>query len=546
MEKYKTRAIILGVLLIIAAIFFLKRGNRHFQEFDYEPSDWVTTQYTTFSTDFSGEIDRPSHNFHWEILPEGLHLKPIVRYNSKYIVTELPDGRRGIVIPSTLSGVLGDIGDFDAQEFGGGIKLNEEEANKYGDLRRAGENFYPLIGYMTPRELFFTDKNANKKRTEFGNMPGVVINTPTGYMALSALSIYPRFAECVPEFNDNFKVYVKTSKLEKMSRKSIERRYGEPVAVLSNSTLGTRAYYRHLRTKDNYNHYGVYIKYNSDGTTTIEDSSFVEDSQASGYVDRWSRPIISRITSIDWVDLPLAYPFVRLFHFNFADISTSSKGGGKPGWLVLLAVTAITAMLILLIEKLIVVFLFPIKSLNNIAIELLTLLITAPIILIIGAQYMEFFVSIWIVVALVVLFLLFIPFVKINKLLEFNRCNHCRQSFCVSHHSTLIDTKISHRERSHKSESVEQIGDKDSKSDKKLDKDNTKDKGKNFEEWNKRVTTTYRTTETVETSNHKYRHDFFCRACSKEWVTFKTKTSERVIASKKRKTGTKVEEREKM
>lgn len=536
MTKYIMTTLILATILVAGLFSFFKIGDRQFREFDYDPTDWVSTQYTLFSTSVSGTVYSPSHDFRWEWIPSGLQLKPIVRYRYDYVIVELPDGRRGIVLPSTLSGMRKEGSDFAPQNYSGWV-IGEDVARRYGKLKEYSDESLPLIGMLSAAQLQKLDPSKSKsksKNSKPSNLPGMIINGKSGYMAVTVDKLYPRFAESLPRYFDKFRAYISADKLEGLSREQIESQYGEPLSLAKLPDGGTRAFYRHLLTKDSYTYWGLYINYGSDGLAMVEDPTLISDKSDPGYVHRENAPFISRITSLDWVDLPLVYPILERFHFSIGDISYID--GSKAGIEQFLVNLIIVIISVVLLYYMLIAVLFPIRLLNNFIIGTISFVVPIAYMAIVGTIYLDQLQGIWLIVALAAPIVAVIPFFSISDLLKFNRCKKCHRSFCLAHKSKLLGKNVSYKNVHHDTDSVG-FDDLYYGPKRNVDAYNSSD----FDDWNKRITTYYRTTDTIETTESKYRYDFYCSRCSGEWIDYGSDFESHVIASRKYKTGRRIE-----
>ena len=183
-----------------------------------------------------------------------------------------------------------------------------------------------------------------------------------------------------------------------------------------------------------------------------------------------------------------------------------------------------------------IVALFPIKILSNGAIYKISLAITIVPTLLICTMYIELMTGIWILLALGTLFAIFIPSIIVDSYLESKRCNLCRESFCVSHKSELINKDISHKIKQRERESVK-LKDRHDGPKRIVNASNSSD----FEDWNERVTTTHRETKVIEVTKRNYRHAYYCNNCSHGWTVFRSDKSEQVVARSRRKVGKVVE-----
>ena len=209
-----------------------------------------------------------------------------------------------MVIPSTLSGLERDPR-FYSQQFKGDI-LEDSVADNFGTLKRPGDSdCFPFIGYMDSESFYYTDpwhkrsKNSySSGPTDFG-LPGIVVGLTDAYAVTCIDGIDPMFSKELPYMYAGFKRYVSAVEVETMSREQVERKYSEPISITLLSDGGQRVFYRHLRLKESYNYHGLYIRYNADGTTVVENPALIEDVKNDLFVKRDKRSIISRITSLD-------------------------------------------------------------------------------------------------------------------------------------------------------------------------------------------------------------------------------------------------------
>ncbi|MFI3297918.1 MAG: hypothetical protein R3Y59_09915 [bacterium] len=516
MKRYYKITIILTLIGSIG-IFILagQRGDVHFKSYEYTPEDWVTTKYTLFSTDLSNKQPRDEYNYKWESLPVGLQLKPIIRYRHGYAVVDLPDGRRGLVAPSTLSGTFKD-GEFRSQSYFGD-SMTEKEVKKYGKIKKeTNDSTLSIVAYITGKEYFHKQAKGFEKPKDYG-LPYIIINSRDSYTAVCANKLWPNFAEGMPvyydTFDDEFKVYVSKKKLESMTQDEIDSKYGEPISISPLSDGGKLTFYRHIRTKQSYNYEGIFIKYKADGTTTVADPRNNANEYTIDYVANKARPLLSRITSIDWVDLPFAFPLISMFHLNFSDITTDTTDDSFPYIWVFIGTFILSIVVLYMLIYLTITIFFPIKFLSNSNIEIIATLIAIVPIMIIGVLYMELFQGLWIILALITAFMIFIPWGFISNELEFNRCDYCRKTGSVTHTKNLIDTKVSTR----------------------VDTYDHDDEKTNYD-WNgdikSEIITHKRDYKLIETTDNKFRYDFHCSHCNRDWKTIKTESNDRTLAKR--------------
>ncbi len=492
MKQYRITTLILGVIVAIGACLFAgQRGDVHFKSYEYTPEDWVTTSHTLFSTDLSNDQFRDKYNYTWLPLKSGIQLRPILRYRSDYAVVELPDGRRGLVAPSTLSG-----------------------------LARSERNF---VKYMSAKE--YKAKNNISTNWEDPNayeLPYLVFKNGSDYTSVQANDLWADFTAGIPEYyydyNDTFKVYVSAKKLESMSQEQIDSKYGEPISISYLDDGGKRAFYSHFRTDEGYNFEGTFVNYNADGTTTVEDPRDNDNNEYNvNYIEHKSRPILSRISSIDWVDLPLAFPLVSMFHLNFGDItnypSPEDEESSFPYFWVFLASLVLTVVFVIFIAYLVMTICYPMKTLSNNDINYITFFVSVLPIMAIGTLYIELFQGLWIVMAIATLILVVIPVGLVSSESEFNRCDFCRNIDCVSHTKKLIDTEVTTRVDTYDYDdtSVDYKWNGDKKSETVMHKSDY---------------------ETIETTTKKFLYNFHCSHCTKDWESTKSESKDRKIGER--------------
>lgn len=518
MIKYRITTLVLSVIVAVGAFFLMgQKGDVHFKSYEYTPEDWVTTNYTMFSTDLSNRGLRDEYCFKWQTLPRGVQLRPIIKYNYDYVVVELPDGRRGVVAPSTLSGAIRE-GEFKIQNYSGQT-MAEKDVRRFGKIKKQPtDSTYAFVGFMTGKENYDTNKKSayGIKPKDYG-LTCIVIKHGDKYTSVKANNLWPSFATGIPVYyanhNDEFKVYVSADKLASMSKEEIDSKYGEPVSISPLPDGGKKAFYRHLRTKQGYNYDGLFINYDADGTTTVEDPRDNDNEYTLNYIKNESRPLLSRISTIDWVDLPFAFPLISMFHMNFSDITVDSNDDSFPYLWVFFGTLAVSLAFLFLIAYLMMTICFPIKSMSNGVIEVITTVVTIVPVMIIGTLYLELFQGLWIIIAIVTLVMIFVPVGLVSNETEFNRCNYCRTVDCVSHTKTLIDTKVSTRVDTYDYD------------------DETTDYSWSGDKKTKTVIHK-RDHELVETTDKKFRYDFHCSNCNKDWKSIKTESNERTLGKK--------------
>ena len=518
MKGYCIITLILAALLAVGAFFFIDKGDCQFKDFDYSPEDWVTTKYTVFTTDLCNRQVNDKYNYDWKLLPSGMQLKPIARYRYDYVIVELSDGRRGLVIPSTLSGTMRD-GKFESQNFSG-IEISKSKANRYGRIKASNsDSTYLFIGYMSAKDHFYSKEKKYRRNTsdDFG-ISAMAIKANSKYYSVKIDALRPNFAMNIPiynaDHNDEFKEYVSMKKLNSMTQQEIEANYGESISIVFKPDGEKRAFYRHIRTKESYNYEGIFINYKADSSAVVENPNATDYSEYDiNYIHNDSRPLLSRWTSIDWVDLPLAFPLISKLHLNFSDITKEPNAKEFPYFWIFILSLVLAGLFIATFIFLCITIFFPMKFLSNGVIEFIVILLSVLPVLVIGVLYMELFQGLWIIIAFLTLFLLLIPFGIVSGLLEFERCNACRVTDCVSHTKTLIDTQVSTR----------------------VDTYNYDDTDYDYS-WSgdtKTKTVTHKCDhEKIETTKKKFRYDFHCSNCNKDWVTIKTESSDRTLEKK--------------
>ena len=513
MKEYRVTVLVLCAIIAVGALFFVRPGDNQFIKSDYNPDDWLTTSYTIFSTELSNSNYEDKYNYNWQPLSNGIQLKPIAWYRHSYVIVDLPDGRRGIVSPSTLSGAVKNM--IFNEPISLGIDISATKAKRHGKVKSLiPDSLYSFVGFMGVNEFSKLDKDMEYR--EFADFPGVVLKHNNSYSVYPADYLKPAFASNLPYYHDyysdEFKEYVSTKELSELTKEEVDAKYGEPVSIDILDNGCKKAFYRHFRLKESYNYKGVYINYNNDGTTVVEDPRIIENENSLYHIDNDLRPLLSRISSIDWVDLPLAYPLIKIFHLNFKDITNETDNESAYIWIFI--VTLIMSILFLvMLGYLWIVLLFPIKSLSNKYIHYIVIVLSVLPTIAIGTLYLELFQCIWIIVAFVTLIMLYIPIEIVSDKLEFNRCDHCRETGCVSHTKNLIDTQVSTRVDTYdyKDTDYEYYWDGDKKTKTVIHK---KDH------------------ELVETTNKKYRYDFHCSNCNRDWTTIKTESSDRTLGKK--------------
>ncbi|MFI3267180.1 MAG: hypothetical protein R3Y51_00550 [Rikenellaceae bacterium] len=523
---------VVGVLFLMYLwIFKLPSDRSKGVEFEYDASEWVTTSGTVFTTDILGVRSSNSSNT-WELLPKGMQLVPVMKYYS-LVMVDLPDGRRGLVAPTTLSGMktnealnVGFAGIDITSKLPSSVK---SKITKDDSLR-----FVQVIDYKTAYDLT-NGKSQHGKKLTGEVLPSAMIVAKDGvfyhtYADIKTVS----FVEDIPRYSKRYRSYARLEDLEGKTMSEINDEYGEPQSVVINKKGEKIAYYEHLTAFDDVNYKGREIKFDVNGLSEPEKVTEKTEWKTQTLREH-NLSWFTEITGVRWNILPLSNTIIDNLYFNLYKISyvdepfDMNDGNTIIGILFLFFIAY-------LIQAIVLSICVPIKKLSNTSIYFILVGAIFILMYVVGILVIETSNNVCLLMFIALFFAVVASVNSGDHYVEFNRCDNCRLYGTLTHTKTLTEVYSDYIKRS-KKYSEKELSDSYIGPTRKVDAENARD----FDDWNRRETTDYREDIVDKETTKVYRYDFTCSACSHKWHKFEKVVTTKEVSRKTSVTGGKVE-----